>query len=131
MNTIPNPTPADTLRAAATYLRRYGWIQDGYYRHDSESVLPAACALGAIGMAVHGHAFTDPQDSELPGWSHFEAARELLRQHLTTCGLLQMDDSDPLTVAEWNDYAATADAVIRAFGNAAHAWDLQHPAGTR
>ena len=53
------PTPADTLRRAAEYLRRYGWIQNRYY-DDPNRPSPSACALGALYIVTHGRPNPQP-----------------------------------------------------------------------
>jgi hypothetical protein len=52
-------TPAAVLRGAAAYLQRHGWIRGAYY-DATDHPFPAACAVGAIGMAAHGRRTTIP-----------------------------------------------------------------------
>jgi hypothetical protein len=63
------------LRAAATYLERYGWIQGAYYDATSQTFTPAACMVGAIGMVCYGGPVDAPaQMFDDPGFLDFEEA---------------------------------------------------------
>jgi hypothetical protein len=94
---VPATTTARTLRDAAAYLRRHGWIQ-GAYDDDAATVFtPAACTVGAIGMVCYGRPVPAPaQMFDRPGFDEFEAAVSYLDQMLKdTYG---QDD-----VYTWND----------------------------
>jgi hypothetical protein len=121
-------TPADTLRNAAAYLTEHGWIQ-GMAFADHTAATPAACAYGAIRMAVGGHPrkyVTQSQDVAIgraiealvehlyPGRNHGDLATTILpAQKLVT---------------EWNDHPdTTAGEAFAALAAAARAWDRRHP----
>jgi Ser/Thr protein kinase RdoA (MazF antagonist) len=120
-------TPAVTLRAAALYLTRYGWIQGRYYaRPAAPTLTPAACALGAIGMAAYGQPLDEPQLDRHPNWPDFIRAEYALREYLD---LIPYRDDDPAesSVHEWNDAPGrTVGEVIAALNAAADAWDATH-----
>ena len=119
-------TPADTLRAAATYLDRYGWIQDDYYStiEPVEGFLPEACALGAIGMAAHGRQISNPEDADLPGSDEFLSAQVLLHDYLIRTGELP---DHVYNIGDWNDHPdQTLEAVIATLRAAADDWDRIH-----
>ena len=68
-------TIARTLRDAALYLRRYGWIQGAYYDQTATVFTPAACVVGAIGMVCYGGPVDAPaQHFDEPGFDEFEMA---------------------------------------------------------
>src|SRR6266498_1151662 len=52
----PGTSPADLLRGAALYLRRYGWTRGQFFDllADTDGPFPPACASGAITTAAHG-----------------------------------------------------------------------------
>jgi len=136
MTTTPNPipdvtiTPADILRGAARYVDLHGWTRDDFYSASHDAIWPAACALGAIGMAVYGRPVVDPEESSHPGSEQFEAARALLVAYLSHTGELFDYDDGELTIADWNDLGGnSANDVIRAFEAAADAWDFENPVG--
>ena len=97
-------TPAATLRRAADYLARYGWIQHTYF-HDDAQPCPAVCALGAIIMVAYGYPnhepYADHSDCgcdgfDLDGWHKFVTAEAQLMSYL---GLGPSDDDhQPETV---------------------------------
>ncbi|GGQ87248.1 DUF6197 family protein [Couchioplanes azureus] len=63
------------LRSAALYLERHGWIQGAYYDSTTTSFTPAACMVGAIGMACYGGPVEAPaQHFDDPGFLDFEEA---------------------------------------------------------
>ena len=125
-------TPAVTLRGAGLYLVRHGWCQGDMYA-DPEAAFPAACALGAIRMAVFG----TPAITVDPGGAYACAsAVGVLADHLVR-RLDVADPSDALTsrlgigleqiVADWNDDPARiASHVIAAMYAAADEWDRAH-----
>jgi hypothetical protein len=68
-------TAAQVLRDAALYLERHGWIQGAYYDATSQTFTPAACMVGAIGMACYGGPVDAPaQHFDDPGFLDFEEA---------------------------------------------------------
>jgi hypothetical protein len=122
-------TPAQTLRGAALYVQRHGWTQHHYYWR-TPGKLPAACALGAIGMAAHGQALDNPQDITLPAWLAFHGAYETLNDYLELGGhytVLDEDLFDQSSIGNWNDHTdQTAEQVIAALHAAADHWDNHH-----
>src|SRR2546423_3321258 len=77
-------TPAVTLRDAALYLDRHGWIQGAYYDATAVVFTPAACMVGAIGMVCYGGPVEAPaQVFGQPGFEQVEAALARLDSHLT------------------------------------------------
>jgi hypothetical protein len=46
-------TPARTLRDAARYLERHGWIQGAYYDLASTAFTPSACMVGALAFVCY------------------------------------------------------------------------------
>jgi hypothetical protein len=86
-----------TLLDAASYLRRYGWIQGAYYDCDSAGLTPAACTVGAIAMVCYGQPQAAPALMfEKPGFAQFEAAVSYLDATLR-------DECDQESVYTWND----------------------------
>jgi hypothetical protein len=85
-----------TLRDAASYLRRHGWIQGAYYDCDVAPT-PAACTVGAIAMVCYGSPVQAPALMfEHPGFAQFDAAVSYLD------GTLR-DECDQESVYTWND----------------------------
>jgi hypothetical protein len=119
-------TPSFTLRAAAIYLERHGWTQRDYYFNPApdQDLLPAACVLGAIGMAAHGHEIDWPENRCYPGSEEFLHARRLLLDYLRRTGQASRRDN---AISDWNDDPnQTAEAVITALQAAADDWDRIH-----
>jgi hypothetical protein len=131
-----DPTPAVILRGAARYLQLHGWHQGTLYAAGTSAITPAACALGAIGMAAFGHRLPDPQDHWVD-WSDYQAASNALDDYLTLTGAkddvpdLHDIDADSPSVGDWNDAPArTATEVVAALNAAADEWERLHtPAG--
>jgi hypothetical protein len=117
-------TPANTLRRAARYLSRYGWIQGAYYDMTATSFTPAACMVGAIGVVCYGGPVDAPaQQFEDPNWADFEQAMAWLDRYLTQRHG-QPDGATPYTAYDFNDAKGrTATEVIVELLNAADAWD--------
>jgi hypothetical protein len=124
-------TPAVTLRAAATYIVRYGWCQGGYYEQTDRSILPAACIVAAIGMVCYGHQVDAPaMNFEDPGWGDFEAAVAWLDRYLAARYGLD-DNGLPVEAYSFNDTRGrTVGEVIATLREAAHQWDTEHAAYT-
>ena len=86
-----------TLRAAATYLRRHGWIQGAYYEQADSGLSPGACTVGAIAMVCYGSPVAAPAlMHDEPGFTEFDAAVSYL--DATLRGECDQDD-----VYTWND----------------------------
>jgi len=132
-------TPADILRCAALYLSQRGWHQGDMFA-DPTQPFPAACAQGAIRMAVCGSptiAYTretahrvDQAVAVLATWLAFTYLDES-RPEFTA-----IHHGDPTTVTEivgdWNDEAdRTATEVFAALSGAADDWDRIHGGGLR
>jgi hypothetical protein len=119
-------TPAVTLRAAATYMDRYGWCQGGYYEQTGRGILPAACIVAAIGMVCYGYQVDAPaQNFEHPGWGDFEAAVAYLDRYLAARYGLD-DNGLPVEAYSFNDTRGrTAEQVTAALREAAHQWDAE------
>jgi hypothetical protein len=134
MSTI---SPADILRGAARYLHQHGWRQGALYADDEHttrtpSPTPAACALGAIGMAAFGERIPDHPEQR-PGWRDYQRASNALDDYLTDTGAkntvpVRDDDStDNASVGDWNDAPGrTAAEVIAALHAAADNYDRTH-----
>jgi hypothetical protein len=117
-------TPAATLRAAAVYLGRYGWVQGIYYDLSATVFTPAACLVGAIGMVCYGGPVDAPAHQyDDPGFDDFEAALTYLYEFLGRFG------SDPY---RFNDSRHQwADNVIAMLNDAARTWDHTFKASGR
>jgi hypothetical protein len=124
---MPLITPAVTLRAAATYLVRYGWCQGGYYEQTDRGILPAACIVAAIGMVCYGHQVDAPaMNFEDPGWGDFEAAVAWLDRYLAARYGLD-DNGLPVEAYSFNDARGRiVQEVIATLREAAHQWDTEH-----
>jgi hypothetical protein len=125
----PVVTPATILRGAARYLEAHGWTQGDYYS-DATSAFPAACADGAIAMAVYGRRHGDPFDAINPDRIYVNNAVDVLADYLTcTAALTDWDTGDllPIEVPERNDRPEiTAEQVITALDAAADDYDWAH-----
>jgi hypothetical protein len=116
-------TPATTLRAAALYLDRHGWIQGSYYDPAATVFTPAACTVGAIGMVCYGGPVDAPaQHFDDPGWDDFETAVAYVDRYL----IVEHD----LDVYSFNDAKGrTADQVRAVLRAAADEWDRTQGGG--
>ncbi len=124
---VVDSTPADVLRGAALYLRRHGFHQGDMFA--SLTILtPAACAQGAVKMAICG----DPQASyTLDQVALFDLTMIVLAEHVgmsydRNTELFELFPAkDPGDwVADWNDDSRrTAEQVITAMTTAADDWD--------
>ncbi|WP_203935608.1 DUF6197 family protein [Planosporangium mesophilum] len=119
-------TPAQTLRGAALYLERHGWIQGDYYRPDATGPFPPACAVGAIRMAAFGSRITDDDCIAAEMRDHARAI-DVLVDFLDLTDPPPWDtygDPSPFT---WNDVPGrTADEVTATMRGAADDWDRMH-----
>jgi hypothetical protein len=101
------------LRDAALYLERYGWIQGAYYDATSQTFTPAACMVGAIGMACYGGPVEAPaQHFDDPGYLDFEEAVLHLDRYL-----MVMDGSEAYDFNDAKD--RTLDQVLTVLRQAA------------
>lgn len=114
-------TPATTLRDAASYLARHGWVQGCYYDYTATVFTPAACVVGAIGIVCYGGPVDAPaQHFEAPGWAQFEAALAFLDLYLFN----RYGSTVAPTSYDFNDAKGrTADEVIGVLNAAADEWD--------
>jgi hypothetical protein len=110
-------TPASTLRAAARYLSRHGWIKGCYYDQTATVFTPAACMVGAIGSVCYGGPVEAPaQHFDDPGFAEFEAALTWLDCYLV--------DRYGVVAYEFNDATGRiAGQAIAALRDAADRWD--------
>jgi hypothetical protein len=119
--TVAEPvTPAVTLRAAARYLDRYGWVQGSYYDGTATVFTPSCCLVGALGMVCYGGPVDAPAlNHDDPGFGEFHDAYEYLDLYL----LARYE----LVAYEFNDARGrTADQVTAALRAAADEWDRHH-----
>lgn len=116
---VGEESPARTLRDAARYLERHGWIQGEYYDATSGVFTPAACMVGAVGMVCYGGPVDAPaQMFDAPGFVEFEAALQYLDGYLI--------DEYGLVSYEFNDTKGrTAVQVTDALRDAAADWQPQ------
>jgi hypothetical protein len=114
-------TPARTLRAAALYLSRHGWVQGSYYDQTATVFTPAACLVGAIAMVCYGGPVEAPaQHFDDPAFGDFEAAITHLDRYIGS-----RTDAD--CAYEFNDTPGrAASEVVDALGAAADVWELLH-----
>jgi hypothetical protein len=124
-------SPAELLRGAAVYVARHGFHQGDMFAADTDP-FPAACAQGAVKMAICGRpyaAYTREQGLL------FDRAMNALVAYLDTrFNLLPVDDentdefADPFqTVADWNDETGrTAAQLVTALNGAADEWEFFH-----
>ncbi len=120
-----HPTPADTLRQAAAYLRRHGWIQHRYFSDPSVATSPA-CAVGALYVASHGRPNTDPHRDLFDEDTTTDAHVEFLNAELALTLFLARHRADTPArgVYRWNDHPArTATDVIATLYAAADDFD--------
>jgi hypothetical protein len=123
-------TPARTLRDAALYLIRHGWIQgDGYGDTPVPTPTPPACVLGAIEAVTWGYASSaalnvyDEWDA-LAGRVAWLPAIQVLEDYLIT------KSTSYTGIADWNDTPGRTSAeVVAALRAAAERWD-NHPTRT-
>ena len=121
-------TPAVVLRCAADYIRSHGWVRGAFFDPDDDGPFPAACATGAIRMAVRGDttaAFTTAAD--------VDDGRLITRTQRHLAAYLD-DTFDPEerssidVIGDWNDddHRTLAD-VTATLDDAATEWERTHP----
>lgn len=137
MQSTQNPvtglvTPARTLRAAAGYLERHGWIQGAYYDLSATGFTPAACMVGALAIVCYGGPVDCPAHLfDEPGFDEFEAALTVLEGHL--CDVADWYDRFdgepyPTNAYDFNDAKGIeADDVIVMLQMAACVWEKAQP----
>jgi hypothetical protein len=132
--TADTMTPAATLRSAADYLIRHGWWQGDLY-DDPDQPTPAACALGAIRMAVYGTASIERDTLTVDRAVAYDRAARQLAGHLANHGeiggvaLAAVLPSVDVTevVGNWNDQPdRNAAQVLAVLVGAADEWDRVH-----
>jgi hypothetical protein len=121
-------TPAVILRGAAAYLQAHGWTRGAFFDPD-DGPFPAACATGAIRMAIHGdlnQTFTAlPEDSEARAL--IGKAQRHLAAHLDD-GFDPEESSSIDVIGDWNDdEGRTLTEVVDTLHDAADTWDHAHP----
>ncbi|WP_328466740.1 hypothetical protein OHA21_47090 [Actinoplanes sp. NBC_00393] len=124
-------TPADTLRGAAHYLELRGWTRNDYYA--GLGAFPAACALGAIGMAAHGRRTDFPTSERLETLGDCRRAAGWLINYLSDAGTSVSYDCGPTCfdgfnrIVDWNDNGnQTAKNVIATLRAAADEFEWAH-----
>jgi hypothetical protein len=122
----PDLSPADVLRCAALYVQRHGFHQGDMFA-DLTTSTPAACAQGAVKMAICGnpHASYTRHDAVL-----FDETMTVLAGHLDpdfdSWGLdIFGEPAEPQSVvADWNDEdGRTIDQLVTALTEAADDYD--------
>jgi hypothetical protein len=121
-------TPAVVLRCAAEYIRWHGWVRGAFFDPDDDGPFPAACATGAIRMAIHGDLTATFAPTAPDSQEH--------RLAVTTQRILAgyLDESfDPEetssidAIGDWNDEEGRTPAeVITTLTDAADDWDRTH-----
>lgn len=121
-------TPAEVLDRSADYLAAHGWVRNAMYDLCDDSRTPAACAVGAIRVAVFGRpVYNDLDFDEHTNDEPIEALAELVitTEHLLIRLLPDKPETHPECsvmdrIAVWNDWPGrTADEVILALRQAA------------
>jgi hypothetical protein len=130
-------TPAGTLRFAAAYLLEHGWIQGDMFANPDQDN-PAACALGAIRMAVIGTTEVSVEHLRVDVLSTFDHTVGVLADHLVDAYGVDLPGAHLPTpvvftgdlehvVVRWNDEPQRiASHVIAAMHGAAEQWDTTH-----
>jgi hypothetical protein len=123
MTTVPTTNPVQVLRNAADYLAVHGWNSGGFYRWSGGNRPPAACALGAIQIAVTGDAIDVFAEPDLVSDEQFTAilvAADIVTSHLR-CTAQLGSLSKVAALARWNDRnGRTAEQVRAAMREAAN-----------
>jgi hypothetical protein len=132
----PDVTPADLLRGAAHYLRRYGHTQGQFFEMLAEGDGPfmSACASGAIMTAATGRCISSftgdcthcDEDSEhAKGIRAMRVFAAFLDTEYPTSDTSAID-----VIGDWNDdHGRTLSEVVQALTDAADDWDRAHPTG--
>lgn len=122
----PETTPADTLRAAASYLQRHGWTYGTRYELPAPAATyPAADIIGALRIAVAGHpvgdSYTSPEQAQ-----HVGRAIGVLARFLDLHTVPAIEGID-----DWNDSVpASTGEVITALRDAARWYEQRVSAYT-
>jgi hypothetical protein len=131
MTYTPNTDPVQVLRNAADYLETNGWIQGDFFVRTGMNHEPtAACALGAIQIAVVGFAL-DVFSLFNPGAPEFDTtvrAAGLVVNHLRQLhNTARLSTSSQTTaLVRWNDRnGRTAAEVVTAMREAADRHDRE------
>ncbi len=130
-------TPAEVLRCAAAYVAAHGFHQGDMFA-TTTNPFPAACAQGAVKMAILGHTFGEYTTEQ---GRLFDRTMTALVAYLDTrFNLLPVDDdeepdeyADPFQiVADWNDEPGrTSHQLVTALLRAADEWEFFHQICTR
>jgi len=125
-------TPAVILRGAARYLDLHGWTQGVYYGLTDDTAFPAACAVGAISMAIYGNhraVVSDGTEPDRADWRLLNRTKAVLVDFLDLADPPPWDTRDdyhgyPYT---WNDRPSrTAEQVVTTLRAAADHYDRTH-----
>jgi hypothetical protein len=133
----PGMTPADLLRGAAAYLRRYGWTQGEFYDllADTDGPFPPACTSGAIITAAYGRCLAtgictldgDEDPETVAAIAAMRVFAAYLDLEYTGNGY---DTSAIDVIGDWNDHdGRTLDEVIDTLMDAANDWETAHHTG--
>ncbi len=125
-------TPADLLRGAAQYLRRYGRITGEFFDLFTDTTFPAACTLGAINICAHGRPIlcSDDGSQDTDTDNAITAARLLAAALDSDYANGDIATSAIDIVSGFNDNPDTTDGdVINALTETADDWDRAHILG--
>jgi hypothetical protein len=143
MTTVDATVPAN-LRSAALYIQRHGWLQGHLVDVPSlDTPFPAACAAGAIRMAITGTALSIVAGDDVP---LRQMTSEEIRQvcatldavalwvnpteYLNFCEGETSVDSEQL-VGGWNDrWVMTAEKVTKVLRAIADQYEASHASTT-
>ena len=124
-------SPAEVLRCAAVYLARHGFHQGDMFAVTTDA-FPAACAQGAVKMAICGHPYA--RYTREQGLLFDRVMNTLVAYLDTKFNLLPVDDEDSdeyaepfQAVADWNDETGrTAAQLVTVLNRAADEWEFFH-----
>jgi hypothetical protein len=139
----PGMTPADLLRGAAGYLRRYGWTQGEFYDllADTDGPFPPACTSGAIITAAYGRCVAtgictldgDEDPETVAAIRAMRVFAAYLDPDYAACAVEQphaCDRSAIDVIGDWNDHdGRTLTEVVEVLTDAADEWDRTHHTG--